>query len=481
MCKIYICFLFAFLCFMPCLADDDCKSTKVTLCTTLGDIEFTLYDDTPEHTRNFLQNVENGVYNGRTFNRVIADFVVQCGEEELNDVIPAEINYPKHHHFRGALAMGRCTDDAGHTLKSAKEQFYIVWGRSHDDKSLKRAAELMQERSYGRCKMDGNLRKYYKQKAGLPSLDGSYTVFGEVSSGLDVVEKIQAQPTDSTDRPLQDVTIIKAFVSQMPGKVKWAKLATAVDAYNIQDNVIPHISCSHDTIYTLHDWYGLPGNDVSVKLTCINDSTTLQVVDAENYSHGYYYVKTGIDSLPKATIYPGMFVETNTICSGFCGDEHCGQLWAYTYLYTPQRQWAGGHLYKFYWGKAPEAPLWTAKGRSTLVGNVPAIDCVIEAYENNRYIIRNWYGVDKYDLEFRIDSNGSIDVIDYYWVENGARYVQCRREDIGFASIPHSGTEVNGGISGNSQAGRFHMKMTAHRNDDTAINDVLHSEYVFEW
>ena len=70
------------------------KCPEVVLHTNMGDITVELYDDTPLHRDNFLNNVLAGCYNGKTFNRVIADFVVQCGEEELEDVVPAEICYP---------------------------------------------------------------------------------------------------------------------------------------------------------------------------------------------------------------------------------------------------------------------------------------------------------------------------------------------------------------------------------------------------
>ena len=65
---------------------------------------------------------------------------------------------------------------------------------------------------------------------------------------------------------------------------------------------------------------------------------------------GYYYVKTGLPDKPIATIYPGLFAGTNTICSGFRGNADGGTVWAYTYLYTPDRRWCGGHLYKLMMG-----------------------------------------------------------------------------------------------------------------------------------
>ena len=186
---------------------------QVTLDTSEGKIVLELYDETPLHRDQFLNHVRTGVYDGRTFNRVIRDFVVQCGEEEEADVIPAEIQYPQIFHRRGVLAMGRCTADPTHELKSANEQFYIVWGCLHDAKRLQQADSLMQVRSYGRHRMDPEVRQYYQEHPGLPALDGSYTIFGEVVEGLEIVERIQATQTNAEDRPIQPITIHKAFVN----------------------------------------------------------------------------------------------------------------------------------------------------------------------------------------------------------------------------------------------------------------------------
>ena len=186
---------------------------QVTLDTSEGKIVLELYDETPLHRDQFLNHVRKGVYDGRTFNRVIRDFVVQCGEEEEADVIPAEIQYPQIFHRPGVLAMGRCTADPTHELKSANEQFYIVWGCLHDAKRLQQADSLMQVRSYGRHRMDPEVRQYYQEHPGLPALDGSYTIFGEVVEGLEIVERIQATQTNAEDRPIQPITIHKAFVN----------------------------------------------------------------------------------------------------------------------------------------------------------------------------------------------------------------------------------------------------------------------------
>ena len=477
-----VCFEIFLLCALLAMrVNASAKCPEVVLHTNMGDITVELYDDTPLHRDNFLNNVLTGYYNGKTFNRVIADFVVQCGEEELEDVVPAEICYPKHYHKRGALAMGRCTDDTERLLKSSRHQFYIVWGNVCDKKRIARAKQLMHERSYGRCKMNKSLERYYANNPGLPSLDGSYTVFGEVKSGLEIVERIQSAQTDSLDRPLDDIVIINASIKDGGKVVDWIKPAASVDAFGMCKTTKPSISCFADSVYTIHDWYGVKGYDLKFKTKFLNDSLTINVVNAESYNSGYYYVKTGLDDLPIATVYPGMFVETSTICSGFTGNEEKGMVWAYVYLYSPQRQWKGGHLYKLWWGEQPPQPIWRVEGKCSLVGNVPDITATLEAYADGRYILRNWYGVDKYDLEFRVLPNGGIDVLDYYWVENGCRYVQCRRDDIGSAAILASDSVPNGGMIIDGNHGRLFFKMIAISNDDKPIADNGKNEFVFSW
>lgn len=458
------------------------ERTLVTLETTEGEIVLALFNETPLHRDHFVRKVKEGVYDGRTFNRVIEGFVVQCGEEEETDVIPAEIRYPQLYHRRGVLAMGRCTDDPTHELKSASEQFYIAWGKPLDEKGLQRADSLMQVRSYGRCSMDEAVKAYYRQHPGLPALDGSYTIFGEVVKGLEIVEHIQSVQTDQHDRPLQAITIRRATVREPDPAVYWSRPAVYADAYRLAEGVTPRIECRHDSLYTLRDWYGVAGQDVSFVLRTVADSTLIEVVEADSVKGNYSYVATGLPDLPIATIYPRPFVETNTLCSGFYGTPEKGRVWAYTYLYNAEGVWKGGHLYTLMWGEAPAKPIWRVQGKSTLVGNVPGLTSTLEAYADGRYILRDWYGVEKYDLEFRLRPDGGIELLDYYWTtEEGECFVQCRREDIGYAAIPQRADQPNGGLEGNAQSGRLHFRMTAHQNDDQPIEDPAHPEFIFEW
>ena len=190
------------------------RVTQVELTTSEGRILLQLYNDTPIHRDNFVRNVKAGIYDGRTFNRVVPDFVIQCGEEQAEDTVTAEIRYPQRFHRRGVLAMGRCTDDPEHEFRSADQQFYIVWGKTYSADDIDKFAQRMHESTFGRYEMSDSVRQYYATNPGAPWLDGSFTIFGEVIDGLDVVERIQSAPTNpSTQSPLQPVVIKKAQVS----------------------------------------------------------------------------------------------------------------------------------------------------------------------------------------------------------------------------------------------------------------------------
>ena len=242
----------------------------VELKTTLGDIKILLYGDTPRHLDNFVHLVDSGFYNGVLFHRVINDFMIQTGDPDSKDApkgkmlgmgdpgynIDAEFVYPKHFHKRGALAAAREGDAVNPKKQSSGSQFYIVTGTVFNESQLDQmnARKLQQQRQeiFNRLAIENRdtimaLRKERNQSAltdlqekliketdsiaaaapdtltaeqrqvystigGTPHLDGSYTVFGEVISGMDVVDKIQKVETDGNDRPLEDVKIISAKV-----------------------------------------------------------------------------------------------------------------------------------------------------------------------------------------------------------------------------------------------------------------------------
>lgn len=189
--------------------------TKVLIKTSMGDIVVKLYNDTELHKKNFINLVKEHYYDGLLFHRVINQFMIQGGDPNSKNAkpnavlgsggpgytIPAEI-CPKHYHKKGALAAARTGDQMNPTRRSSGSQFYIVTGKVYTD------AELNQLEKRMNTVFTPEQRKDYTTIGGVPFLDGQYTVFGEVVSGMDVAEKIQKVPTGANDRPKEDVKII---------------------------------------------------------------------------------------------------------------------------------------------------------------------------------------------------------------------------------------------------------------------------------
>ena len=171
-------------------------SPEFDIITTHGTMRVRLYDKTPLHKDNFIKLVSNNYYDGIRFHRVIEGFMIQTGDPFSKDVdlinkwgtggpdytVPAEF-VSDYHHKKGALAAARKGDLANPKKASSGSQFYIV----HDENSCKH-------------------------------LDGQYTIFGEVISGLDVIDKIATTDTDRYDRPYDDIIIntIKPVVELAP-------------------------------------------------------------------------------------------------------------------------------------------------------------------------------------------------------------------------------------------------------------------------
>lgn len=203
------------------------KERLVVLETTLGTIELKLYDETPQHRDNFISLVKEKAYDSLLFHRVIRDFMIQGGDPDSKDAapgvllgegdrpytVPAEFRLEKGiFHRRGVLAAAREGDDVNPEQRSSAMQFYIVWGRVFDDEGLDKMQERLDRQTGGRVKLTPQMREVYKTVGGTPHLDGQYTVFGEVTSGLDVVDAIQNVATDENDRPLENVRILKAYL-----------------------------------------------------------------------------------------------------------------------------------------------------------------------------------------------------------------------------------------------------------------------------
>ena len=246
------------------------KMIKVELETSLGNIVVELYNETPLHRDNFVKLVKDGYYDGVLFHRVIKDFMIQTGdgnsktagpETSLGDgdpgyTIPAEFVYPKYFHKRGALAAARTGDQVNPERRSSGSQFYIVTGKIYSSEDLqmmtKRLGDGKKQEIFRRLVMENQSRikelqesqdmaaldelqkqliqqtedeaaktpfkmtdeqiNAYTSIGGTPHLDGQYTVFGEVVSGMDVVDKIQNTTTGRLDRPTVDIKIVKARI-----------------------------------------------------------------------------------------------------------------------------------------------------------------------------------------------------------------------------------------------------------------------------
>lgn len=202
------------------------QSNEVLFETTEGNIRVMLYDDTPIHRDNFLKLVNEQFYDSLLFHRVIKSFMIQGGDPtsktaepgttlgtgELDYTLEPEFRIPKHYHRRGALAMAREGDRVNPERRSSGCQFYIVWGKTYSTKDLEAIQQRVKEATNGAADITPEMFWTYRKVGGTPHLDGQYTVFGEVTEGLDVVERIQKVFTDTYDRPVDDVRILHATV-----------------------------------------------------------------------------------------------------------------------------------------------------------------------------------------------------------------------------------------------------------------------------
>lgn len=204
------------------------STAEVLLETTEGNIRIALYDETPQHRDNFLKLIKMHIYDSLLFHRVIEDFMIQSGDTNSKNARPGqrlgtgdfdytlepEFRLPQIFHRRGSVAMAREPDNVNPDMRSSACQFYIVWGYRHDSEQIEKVQERLDTITHGRVKLTPEMIKAYEVVGGSPHLDGQYTVFGEVTEGLDVVERIQKAQTDKFDRPLQDIRILRATVTK---------------------------------------------------------------------------------------------------------------------------------------------------------------------------------------------------------------------------------------------------------------------------
>lgn len=247
--------------------ENQMNETQVVMHTSMGDIQLKLYNETPKHRDNFIQLVKDGTYNGLLFHRVIKDFMIQGGDVTSKDApmnkslgagdlgytVPAEFNYPKYFHKKGALCAARTGDEVNPERASSASQFYIVTGKKYSDAELNQKekqlenrlkqsifarlqaenkpkimeyyrsgnkeelailrdtligkTELEAEKRKDEAKLPKEIREIYKTEGGVPFLDNQYTVYGEVVKGIEVVDAIQQVKTNRQDRPTENVVI----------------------------------------------------------------------------------------------------------------------------------------------------------------------------------------------------------------------------------------------------------------------------------
>ena len=183
------------------------EEPEFEMVTSLGTMKIKLYSKTPKHRENFAKLVEEKYYDGMRFHRVIEGFMIQGGDPYSKDTtqmnlwgqggpgytVPAEF-VNEYWHKKGAIAAARKGDMANPRKASSGSQFYIV----HDE--------------------DNCLH-----------LDGQYTIFGEVTEGLEVIDRIASVATDRYDRPYEDVMIISVKALNVEPEVSAEEITEPTD------------------------------------------------------------------------------------------------------------------------------------------------------------------------------------------------------------------------------------------------------------
>ena len=202
------------------------KETVMVVETTMGTVEFKLYNETPLHRDNFIKLAEEHYFDSLLFHRIIDNFVIQGGDpnskyaapgQELGDGepdwrVPAEFRLEQGiFTHKGVVLAAREGDDVNPERESCASQFCFMMGRPMTDEQLDRAQARLDAQTGGTVKLTPEMREVYRQVGGSPHLDGQYTVFGEVVSGMEVLEAMQKVATDGNDRPLEDVRMLRVY------------------------------------------------------------------------------------------------------------------------------------------------------------------------------------------------------------------------------------------------------------------------------
>ena len=244
------------------------KEPIILISTTYGDIRIKLFKETPLHTKNFVKLAKKGYFNETLFHRVIKNFMIQGGDPDSKKAQPGQLlgdggpkytipfeYVPAYFHKKGMVAAAREGDDVNPLRASSASQFYIVVGKVFDDAGLEvvekrintiQKNNLMYNYIASNKALKDRLAEYkksdtvaynmqmkqlsmladslykeqmpyiipekerliYKTIGGTPHLDASYSIFGEVLEGLDVVEKISEVATDKNNRPFENIVMM---------------------------------------------------------------------------------------------------------------------------------------------------------------------------------------------------------------------------------------------------------------------------------
>ena len=198
------------------------KILLVEITTPHGNMVVMLHNSTPQHRDNFVKLAGEGFYDGTLFHRVIKDFMIQGGDPDSKEAepgqalgmggpgytVPAEMTTDLIHQ-KGALSAARLGDQVNPEKASSGSQFYIVQGQTYQSGSL---AGFESRR--GTPYTDAQ-KTTYAEVGGTPHLDMGYTVFGQVISGMEVIDKIAAVSKDPRDRPNEDISMSMTVLKPM--------------------------------------------------------------------------------------------------------------------------------------------------------------------------------------------------------------------------------------------------------------------------
>jgi cyclophilin family peptidyl-prolyl cis-trans isomerase len=202
------------------------KNQYVRIKTSYGTCIIRLYNETPLHRDNFIKLAKGHFFDGTLFHRVIQNFMIQGGDPDSKTAKPGvelgngDLKYTVDAEFRdslfhkrGVLAAARNGDEVNPKRASSASQFYLVEGKRYTDADLDKVEKLPRYAGMN-YKIPASQREWYKSAGGTPSLDRLYTVYGEVVSGLDMVDRIAAVAKDQRDRPLQNVPMTVELLSK---------------------------------------------------------------------------------------------------------------------------------------------------------------------------------------------------------------------------------------------------------------------------